>query len=610
MQLSRYRLSFGGTGRRACRLGLAAWLGTAAACGVAEAPAWVADASTVDTPSATSDVPATPDVVVAPQLEPAAPRLHRLTSRQYRNAIADLFGAEIVAPSALEPDPSMEGLIAIGATQASLSPRGVEQYAEGAEKIALQVLANANARKRVVVCEPTGDGRACAETALRATGRRVWRRVLTDAEVGTLLGVYDAARKALDSEFDDVALFDRSLSYPLSMMLQSPFFLYRFEHGEPSNNKPNNNESTNSKHRYTSVEMASRLSFFIWNTTPDEALLDAGVAGELVTDAGIDAQVTRMLADPRARQGVENFFAEWLELYNLDSLSKDPNVFRHYSADLGAAARQETLRLVSHWVFERDGDYRELFTTRETFVNRRLAAIYDIPAPAELLESAETGGTTDLAFAKVTHPASSIRRGLLGQVSFLAQFSHPTSSSATLRGKFVRTKLICGVVPSPPANLNTAIPEPSPTAKTLKERLVVHMQSDECGGCHRTIDPIGFGLENFDGVGRFRTHDNGALIDSSGELDYEPFDDSLALLETIANHPMLAPCFVRTLYGYANGHVPEAGEAPVTSALEDEFASMGYRVKPLVAAIARSAGFRAVSKSTVAEIPTESEGAR
>ncbi|MBT9554822.1 MAG: DUF1592 domain-containing protein, partial [Myxococcales bacterium] len=465
-------------------------MSAATACGVAEAPAWIPDVATADSASLSTDVP---DVVVASELEPAAPRLHRLTSRQYRNAIADLFGPEIVAPSALEPDPSMEGLIAIGATQASLSPRGVEQYAEGAEKIAAQVIANTEARKRVIACEPTGDGRDCAESALRATGRRVWRRVLTDAEAGTLLAVYDAARQALDPELDGAALFDRAFTYPLSMLLQSPFFLYRFENGE----------STDDGHRYSSVEMASRLAFFIWNTTPDDALLDAGIAGELVTDAGIEAQVARMLADPRAHQGVENFFAEWLELYNLDSVSKDPNVFRHYSADLGAAARQETLRLVSHWVFEKDGDYRELFTTRETFVNRRLAAIYDIPAPAELLESAETGGTTDLAFAKVTLPASSIRRGLLGQVSFLAQFSHPTSSSATLRGKFVRTKLICGVVPSPPANLNTAIPEPSPTAKTLKERLVVHMESDECGGCHRTIDPIGFGLENFDGLGRF-----------------------------------------------------------------------------------------------------------
>ncbi len=515
-------------------------------------------AATTDVPEAVSDVPEAP----GPEFVPAGPRLFRLSSRQYRNSVRDLFGPHIVPPSALEPDRAVDGLIAVGATVSTLSARGVEQYFDAALALAEQVVASDEARQRVVPCA-TQDG-ACAREAVAYAGRLIWRRPLETAELDALMVTFEAAQEALGT-------WDDGLRYALTFLLQSPHFLYRAEQGDAATSA------------YAPFELAARLSYFLWNSTPDKALLEAAESGALLDDAVLATEVDRLLADARARDGVRNFFAEWLGLYELDALSKDPNVFRHYSSDLGALAREETLKLAETWAFEEAADFRSLFTTRTTFVNRRLAAIYDIPAP-----SGDELGAVDL-------PLTTPRRGILGHVGILALHSHPTSSSATLRGKFIRERVLCGAPLTPPANLNTSIPEPSPDARTLKERLVVHMQVEECGACHRLLDPIGFGLENFDGIGRFRTKDNDAPIDPSGTLDGEPFEDAVELMARIANHPMLTPCFVKHVYSYANGHAPENEEAQILHALHEDFRANTFKILHLFRAVALSRGFREVT---------------
>ena len=517
---------------------------------------------------APSDLPPSPDAdaVAGEAVEPASPRLSRLTARQYRNAIRDHFGPAIVPPAALEPDASQDALIAIGSTLTSVSPRGVEQYFDAALSLAHQIMGDKTARAAVLPFTPSGPSDAvCAEEAIAFAAKKLLR--CHDTETAGALANFKKAAPVVES-------FDLAFEYALAAMLQSPYFLYRVELGE--------DDPEGEGRRFTSCEMASRLSFFLWNSVPDDALRVAADAGELVTAAGVEAQVTRMLEDPRARDGVRNFFAEWLDLYVLDQLGKDPNVFKHFSADLGPAAREETLKLIEEWVFERDADYRTLYTTRTTFVNRRLAAIYEVPSPQ------------DDGFAEIELPLDRPRRGVLGHVSFLAQQSHPTSSSATLRGKFIRQRLICGYVPPPPVNLNTAIPEPSETAKTLKERLIVHMQATDCNGCHSRTDPPGFALEQFDGIGRFRTDDNGVTIDPSGNLDTYSFADAVELAEVMANHPDLVPCVVKMVYSYAGGHLPTDGEKDQVSELATAFASGGHRVRQLFASVAVSQGFRRV----------------
>ena len=365
------------------------------------------------------------------------------------------------------------------------------------------------------------------------------------------------------------------IEYVLSAMLQSPYFLYRVEEGEADGDEGR---------RYTSWEMASRLSYFIWNTTPDAELLEAAAGDTLIDDESLTVQVERMLADPRARQGVRSFFADWLGLFGLDDLKKDPNIFKHYAPELGAMAREETLRVAEDIVFERDADMREFLTTRRTFVTGRLAAIYNVPA------------ATPEGFGAIELPEKGARMGFLGQVSFLAAHAHPVSTSPTQRGVFVREKLLCHTVPSPPADVDTAIPAVSDEAQSFKQRLMVHMQDPSCAPCHAFIDPIGFGLENFDGVGRYRILDNGIPIDPSGNLDDAEFDGPETLAHALANHPDYARCIVSKTYAYATGRHVAGEDAPLITHLLGKFNGDERRLLTLFRNVALSDGFRLVGE--------------
>ena len=492
-------------------------------------------------------------------MEPAPPVLSRLTADQYRSSLRDLFGPELVLPSALEPDRPALGLLSVGAAVTSISARGVEQYETAAFSIAAQVLGSPERRAQVVPCQPEGvTDDACAEGFVTLWGRRIWRRPLVEEEAQALIGL---ARDGATTLGD----FHEGLGLALAAMLQSPNFLFRAELGEGG--------------RYDPWALASRLSFFLWNTTPDDELLAAAESGALATAEGLAAQARRLIDDPRARHGVRSFYSDLLELYRLDELNKDPSVFVHFSTELGQFAREETLRSLERIVFDEDTDYRQILLTDRTYVNRHLAAIYGVPAAARE------------GFAEVRLPPESGRRGLLGQVSFLAMRSHPSATSAVLRGLFVRKVLLCGEIPPPPVELNTALPEPSATARTLRERNVVHLENDSCAACHQAMDPIGLGLENFDGIGRWRAVDHGAPIDPSGTLDGVPFRDAHHLAEVVHDHPRLASCLVRNLYRYATGRHEARSEQPLLTALTERFSGSGHRVKALLLDIVTSPGF-------------------
>jgi len=490
-------------------------------------------------------------------LEPAAPTLIRLTQAQYANVVTDLLGDGLALPATLEPDTRAEGLLAVGASVTPISSRGVELYTEGALSLATQVMATAEGRAKVVPCQPSGaTDEACMRQLLETFGRRAWRRPLTEDEIASFLAIGKSAA-------DTLGTFDGGATYVVAALLQSPHFLYRVELGL----------------QLTGWEVASRLSFFLWNTAPDEALLDAAADGTLDTAEGIAAQAQRLLDDARSRQAVRSFITDWLHLHELDHLNKDPNIYKHFTPELGAMAREETLLLAEHLVFDVEADFRDLFTTQTTFVNRRLAAIYNIAA------------VTDEGFGQVQLPQGEQRRGFLGQVAFLGLHSHAVESSATLRGAFLREHVLCDPVPPPPAGLNTAIPEPSETARTLKERLLEHMQDPSCSVCHEFIDVPGFGFENFDGIGRFRLTDHGAPIDPTGRLDNIDFADFGELAGLISQSPQLTACVVKKLYSYAVAHPVEKGEAGVLAELGDRFAAGEYRLKQLMLDIATHRAF-------------------
>lgn len=504
---------------------------------------------------------------VQPEVTPGAPILRRLTEAQYGNTIHDLLGTEIVLPTALEPDAAASGLREVGAGTHAVSPHGVEQYEDAAYFLARQALA-VDHRASLVPCTPVATvDDACAAQFVRTLGRRAWRRSLTEDEVTRLVGVAQLASTQLGD-------FHQGLEFVVAALLQSPNFLYRIELGEP--------DATDSGvRRLTGAELATRLAYFVWNTAPDDALLDAAELGALDTDDGLQAQATRLLADPRARQGVRAFFDDMLRLYLLDDMIKDTTVFVHMSPDVGPAAREETL-LGLEALVEEGGDYRSFYTTQRTFVDRKLAAIYGVRAP------------TREGFGEVTLPSAGGRRGFLGQVGFLGPNAHPVSSSATRRGVFLREVLLCQNIPAPPAGVNTSIPEPDADARTLRERVAVHLEDPTCAGCHRLTDPIGLGLETFDGLAGWRTTEAGATIDPSGELDGAAFADAWELGQVVADHPRVGACLAETLYRYAVGRPIADGEEDETSFLAARLALAGHAVQALQSEIILSPGFRNV----------------
>jgi hypothetical protein len=511
-----------------------------------------------------------------PEIEAATARLPRLSQTQYRNAIEDVFGKEITLPSRLEPDVSVDGLIAIGSSQTSISARGVEQYETAAYGIAEQAMQAGEARESLIPCEPSAQvDSSCASESLRALGRRLWRRPLDKVELETLTQISDDAATALGD-------FHEGLAFGIAAILQSPNFLFRAELGETDPDVPGTL-------RYTNYEMASRLAFFLWNSLPDEELLTAAQRGDLHDDDKLAAQVDRMLAAPEARHALRNFFSELYSLYNLDDLNKDTTEFVNMNADVGPSAREETLMTIEDHVFDEKEDFRDLFTTNKTFLNRQLAAIYNVPAPQRE------------GFGAFYWPPGNARSGLLTQVSILAGNSHPIDSSATVRGKFVRKILLCFVIIPPPVDVNVALPEPSPGALTLRQRLEAHVVDPSCAGCHQNMDPIGLGLENFDALGQFRTTENGAPIDASGDLDGEIFATPPALGQALAKHPNLPDCLTKNLYRYATNHLETGDERALVEHLQERFALRDYRVLELMRDVVMSPGFRKTSMAEAGE---------
>lgn len=489
--------------------------------------------------------------------------VRRLTSAQLRRSLMDAFGEGLVVPQVSEPDISEGGLISVGAGTTTYSARGIASIEEASYSVAQQVLGDPALKSRAVPCSLEGDPRPCQREALALSGRRLWRRSLSEAELEGLMGVVSRATEVLSDPSE-------GLAFGFAALIQSPHFLYRAELGQLEEPRV----------KLEPHALAARLSYLLWDAPPDEALLDAAESGALESDEGLSVALERLLSSPRAREGVARFFTEQLKLYELSEVRKDPLVFERYDAQLMRDARESTLRLLVHLVFEREADLRSLMTTRAHFLNPKLAALYQVPAP-----SAE-------GFRLVELPEGSRRAGLLSHASILSLNAHPNSSSATLRGKFVRTVLLCQDIPPPPVGVNTAIPEPSGDTVTLRQRVAEHLENPSCAGCHQLLDPIGLGLENYDSIGQWRSSEQGALIDASGELDQGSFEDPESLGRLIREHPRFAPCLTRTLTRYALGRLEVEREAPFLEDLGDRFERGDYQLKVLLRALVMSPLFR------------------
>ena len=503
------------------------------------------------------------------EFDPAPVRLRLLLARHYQNAIRDLLGAPAAAVAAPPVDTAINGFEAIAAAQVALTDSAVDLYEKSARAVATEAMKDPVRIAGLLGCQPTGpDDAACHRSFVTTFGRLIWRRPLTSEEIDRYTAVaQDGALQLGD--------FNAGVEAAIFTFLQSPYFLYQVEVGEPDPVDPE-------ERGLTSIEMATRLSFFLLDTTPTAELLTIAENGGLDSPEAVRAVAEVMVEAPGARLALGNFYAEVLRLRTIESLAKDPATFPTFSPDLATAMRQETLALIDDIAFTADADFRDFLDAPYTFANGPLAFHYGlIPDPAQL---GDTWQRFDL-------PVDGKRGGILGQAAFLASYAHVSSSSPTLRGKFVREILMCQGMPAPPPDVVTELPEGA-EYKTMRERLQQHMTDPACSGCHKLMDPIGLGLENFDGVGAFRLIENGVMLDTSETIEgLGDFDGARQLGALLRDSPEVTRCLVRNLFRHATGHLELATEKSALVAIDDGFAAAGYRMKDLLVDLVSSPAF-------------------
>ncbi len=506
------------------------------------------------------------DGAVPDGYDPSPVALRRLVGSQYEASVRLLLGdaaAEAANPPA---DPALNGFTAVGAAQLALGSAEVDRYEASARDIAAAAISD-GAHLGYLDClpsAPTDD--ACMREFVQRFGRLAFRRSLEADE----LDRYTAVGLTTAGDFDD---FYAGVESTLAALLQSPLFLYQVETGETS---------ADGQRRLRGTELATRVSFFLTGTTPDAALLDAAEAGGLDDSDGLRESAFALLERDEARGALGTFSDELFKLHELDGLPKDAVAFPTYDSELAEAMHEETRLFIEHVAFE-GGDFSEIFDADYTFVNDVLAAHYGIP------------GEFGEAFVQVTLPPEQKRGGILGHASVLSVLAHVSSSSPTHRGKFVRETLLCTTIPAPPPGVSTDLPVGDGT-ETLRERLEIHMTDNSCAGCHVLMDPIGFALESYDGVGAYRTLDNNKPIDDSSAIDGVPVAGAAQVGAALRANESAHACLIRNLYRHGTGHIENDSERDALETVTTAYIDSGYDLHTALVEIVGSPAFRVVGE--------------
>lgn len=483
-------------------------------------------------------------------------QLRRLTRAEYNNTVRDLLGDTTAPANAFSPDEKALG-VAIGGTVTNLLG---EQFQDAAEQLAQNAANNLSA---LTQCQPASAGEdVCAAAVIDEWVPRAFRRALDAEERTRMLALYDGIKAKYG--------FQTGVEVIVRATLQSPHFLYVVETGEgPAGRIP-----------LTQFELATRMSYFLWSSMPDSTLFAAAKAGKLSTATEIEEQARRMLADSRSVDTVRSFTRQWLELEHLDSLNKDADYYPAFNDALRSAMSEETERFAEYAMLE-NGSFESLFKSNVTFVNAELAELYGVQAPSS-------------GWTKVTLPAAQ-RSGILTQASFLATHAHPNQTSPILRGKFVREAVLCQLISPPPPNIDVVVPKPEPGLST-KERFEKHSTDPACANCHKLMDPIGFGFERYDGIGRYREEEvPGKAIDDSGEIiesDVDgPFLGAVELSDKLSQSDAAKDCMTRLWFRFALKRGEDADEYTILQA-KQRFKESNYDMRELMVALTTSHGFR------------------
>ncbi len=504
--------------------------------------------------------------------EPGQATIHLLTSAQLTNAYRAAFGEPLDVVLDLPQDDQLYGFTSIAAASRTISPVEAEKYEAAAYMVIDYVWSDPSRREAFVGCAPASVADLCVRDFVTSQGRRLWRRPIEASEATQLIDVGVSVEAATGDTWD-------ALRYVTATMLQSPHFVFRIETGAM--------DEESGFLKFTGWEMASRLSFLIQDVPPDDALLDAAERGELDTLEGVREHAARLVEEGAARAALVRFFRDFMNINRLDDIDKSPTLFPMLTDTLGESMRTEIERMFEDNVFDGGGDFRQLFTTGETFVNEELAGLYGID------------GVTGGDFVPAAFPNAERRAGLLTTAGFLAMNAHKTATSPTHRGRFVRINLLCQDVPPPPPGVNTALEPPTGGAvETLRERLEQHRVDPACQACHALMDPIGFAFEHYDAIGMWRDLDNGLDIDASSEVEGTAVDGGVEVGAVIAAMPEVAACVAQRFYQHANGRLDGRSEKAAVDQLADRFVASEYNFKRLVLDMVESDGFRFASTQT------------
>ncbi len=440
-------------------------------------------------------------------------------------------------------------------------------------------------RSRLFECRPTvaSEEEPCARAILSTLSRRAFRRAVTDAEIDRLVAFYRTGHTQ--------GGFDAGIQMALRRLLASPSFVFRVE-DEPTDLAPG------ALYRVSDIELASRLSFFLWSSIPDDTLLELALRGELSTPEVLEAQVRRMLADSRAGALARNFAGQWLHVRNLRNIVPNHDEFPDFDDTLREAFQRET-ELFFESIVREDRNVIELLTADYTFVNERLAKHYGLPY------------IYGSHFRRVTL-TDDVRRGILGKGSLLMVTSHADRTAPVLRGKWILENVLGTPPPPPPANVPPLEEEEEASPRTMRERLERHRANPACAGCHSVMDPLGFAMENFDAVGSWRTREFGRPIDASGQLaDGTAVDGVIALREAlIARSDVFVGTLTEKLLTYALGRGLQHYDMPVVRRIVRQVEREDYRFSAVILGIVQSVPFQMRAKGDADSAPPGPESTR
>jgi Protein of unknown function (DUF1592)/Protein of unknown function (DUF1588)/Protein of unknown function (DUF1587)/Protein of unknown function (DUF1595)/Protein of unknown function (DUF1585) len=497
--------------------------------------------------------------LVCSGIKPGPSPIRRLIRSEYNNTIRDLLG-DTTRPADGFVREEEQGGFNNNAEALGVTPILAEQYMRASEGIAQRATEHLDT---LLPCSVTGTDEAeCVRGFIQTFGEKAYRSPVEDDEVSQLYAVFVAGR---------VEDFRTGIELLLQTMLQSSRFLYRVEFGTGAQPVV----------PLTSWEMASRLSYLFWNSMPDDELRLSAKADELRSKAQILAQATRLLADPRTHQAVANFHGQWLGLDGLDSITKSAAVYPAWSEDVRTAMRTETEMFLDDVMWNGPADLPTLLSAPYTFVNPPLAIFYGMKAPS------------GDAFQRVELDPQQ-RSGLLTQGSLLSINAHSNQTSPVTRGKFIRQRLFCQDPPPPPPSVMAVAPDLDPSL-TTRQRFAAHATQASCAACHQLMDPIGLGFENYDGVGGYRTLENGLPVDASGSLfqtDVDgPFNGVPALIDKLKESQEVRDCMVTEWFRFGYGRSETNDDACSLRSLEDQFDASGSNIKALLLALSQTDAF-------------------